>query len=119
MLYCFQIVRPLLQTTNGNKYVLVAIDHCSKWFEARPIKEHDAYITTKFLEDEIIYRYGVPKYILTNNGNEWMKEFAEICHNYGITHQFTTLAWLQCNGMVECLIKTIKHGLTFMATTNI
>jgi hypothetical protein len=71
------------------------------------------------LEDEVICRYGIPKYVLTDNGNEWMKEFAEFCQNYGITHQFTTPTWLQCNGMVEHLIKTIKHGLIVMATTNI
>jgi hypothetical protein len=48
-----------------------------------------------------------------------MKEFAKICQNYGITHQFIALAWPQCNIMVECLIMTIKHGLTIMATSNI
>jgi hypothetical protein len=60
------------------------------------------------LEDEMICKYGVPKYILTNNGTEWMKEFAETYQNYDITHQFIALAWPQCNGMVEHLIKTIK-----------
>jgi hypothetical protein len=83
-------VGPLLETTSGNKYVLVAIYHYSKWCEVRPIKEHDAYIATKFLEDEVICKYGMPKYILTDNGNEWMKEFVEIYQNYGITHHFTT-----------------------------
>jgi hypothetical protein len=113
------IVGPLSKITIGNKYVLVAIDHYSKWCEAWPVKEHDVCTTTKFLEDEVICRYGVLKYILTDIGNEWMKEFVEIYQNYGITHQFTTPAWLQCNGMVEHLIKTIKHGLTIMAATNI
>jgi hypothetical protein len=42
------------------------------------VKEHDVFTITKFLEDEVIYKYEVPKYILTNNGSEWMKEFAEI-----------------------------------------
>jgi len=37
--------------------------------------EHDARTTTKFLEDEIICRFGIPKYILTNNGGEWAIEF--------------------------------------------
>jgi hypothetical protein len=72
-------IGPLPKTTNGNKYVLVAIHHYSKWCEARPVKEHDAYTVAKFLEDEVICRYGVPKYVLMNNGNEWMKEFVEIC----------------------------------------
>jgi len=111
--------RPLPETINANKYVFVAIDYYFKWCEARPIKEHDVYTAAKFLEDEVICRYGVPKYILIDNGTEWMKEFVEFCHNYGITHQFTAPTWPQCNGMVERLIKTIKHGLTVMVATNI
>jgi hypothetical protein len=72
-------VGPLLETTDGNKYF--------KWCEAWSIKEHDAFNATKFLEDEVICRYGVLKYnYLTNNANEWMKEFVEICQNHGITH---------------------------------
>ncbi len=57
--------------------------------------------------------------ILTYNGSEWMKEFVEICQNYGIMHRFIALAWPQYNGMVECLIKTIKHGFTIMVATNV
>jgi hypothetical protein len=60
--------KPLLETTNGNNYVLVAIDHYSKWCETQPVKKHDAYTDAKFLEDEVICRYGVIKYILTDNG---------------------------------------------------
>jgi transposase InsO family protein len=85
---------PLPEITSANKHVLIAIDHYSKWRVARLVKEHDAYTTAKFLEDEVICRYGVPKYILIDNGSEWMKEFVEICQNYGITHQFTAPAWL-------------------------
>jgi hypothetical protein len=91
LFYCvaMDIVGPLPETMNGNKYVLVTIDHYSKWCETWYVKEHDVCTTIKFLEYEVIYMYGMPKYILTDNGNEWMKEFAKICQNYGITHQFT------------------------------
>jgi len=34
-------------------------------------------------------------------------------------HQLTTFVWPQCYGMVEHLIKTIKHGFTVKATINI
>jgi len=44
-----------------------------------PIREHDATITVRFLEEEIICQFGVPKYILTDNGSEWMKEFDALC----------------------------------------
>jgi hypothetical protein len=62
------ITGPLPKTTNGNKYVLVVIDHYSKRCEAWLVKEHDAHIVAKFLEDEVICRYGVPKYVLIDYG---------------------------------------------------
>jgi hypothetical protein len=66
LFYCVALdtTRPLPKITNGNKHVLAVIDHYSKWCEAWPVKEHDAYTITKFLEDEVICRYGMPKYIL-------------------------------------------------------
>jgi hypothetical protein len=45
------IAKPLPETKDGNMYALVAIDHFSKWCEARPTEDHDAITTTKFLEE--------------------------------------------------------------------
>jgi hypothetical protein len=70
-----------------------------------------AKTTFKFLENDIICKYGVPKFVLTDNGGEWATKFDVMCKDYGIHHQHTTPQWPQCNGMVECLIKTIKHGI--------
>jgi hypothetical protein len=58
------------ETKSGNRYILVAIDHYSKWCEAKAVADHGAKTTAKFLEDEIICRYGVPRFILTDNGGE-------------------------------------------------
>ncbi len=69
------IVGPLLETKDGNRYAMVAIDQYSKWCEARPIKDHDAVIVVRFLEEEIICRFGVPKFIIMDNGSEWMAKF--------------------------------------------
>jgi hypothetical protein len=100
---------------SGNKYILVAIDHYSKWCEARAIADHGAKTTTKFLEDDVICRYGVPKFVLTDNGGEWAAKFDTMCKDYGIHHQRTAPQWPQCNGMAERLIKTIKHGMTILS----
>jgi hypothetical protein len=83
------IVGPLPKTKFSNKYVLVAIDHYSKWWKARPIKEH-VESATKFLEKEIICRFEVLKYVLINNGEEWMAKFDLMWKKIGITYQYTT-----------------------------
>jgi hypothetical protein len=106
---------PLPETRTGNRYILVAIDHYSKWCEAKAVADHEAKTTAKFLEDDVICRYGVPKFVLTDNGGEWAAEFDTMCKDYGIHHQYTTPQWPQCNGMAERLIKTIKHGITVLS----
>jgi hypothetical protein len=96
---------------------MVAIDHYSKWCEARAVADHGAKTAARFLEDEIICRYGVPKFVLTDNGGEWAAEFDVMCRNYAIQHQRTAPQWPQCNGMAERMIKTIKHGIIVLAAT--
>jgi hypothetical protein len=59
---------PLPKTKLGNKFIMVAIDQHSKWCEAKAVVDHSAKTATMFLEDDIIYRYGVPKFVLTDNG---------------------------------------------------
>ncbi len=108
---------PLPETKSGNKYILVAIDHYSKWCEAKAVADHGAKTVAGFLEDEIICRYGVPKFVLTDNGGEWAAEFDVMCKDYAIQHQRTAPQWPQCNGMAERMIKTIKHGITVLAAT--
>jgi hypothetical protein len=111
------IAGPLPETKLGNKYILVAIDHYSKWCEAKAVVNHGAKIASRFLEDDIICRYGVPKFVLTDNGGEWAAKFEVMCKDYGIQHQRTVPQWPQCNGMAERMIKTIKHGIIVLAAT--
>jgi hypothetical protein len=62
---------PLPETKAGNKYILVTIDHYSKWCEAKAVANHGAKTAARFLEDDLICRYGVPGFILTDNDGEW------------------------------------------------
>jgi hypothetical protein len=80
--------KPLPETNEGNKYILVIIDHYFKWCEARVIPNHTTMITVRFLEKYIICRYAVPKFILIDDGGEWFAEFDNLCKVYGIHHQY-------------------------------
>ncbi len=95
----------------------MAIDHYSKWCETKAVADHGAKTATRFLEDEIICRYGVPKFVLIDNGGEWAAKFDVMCRDYAIQHQRTAPQWPQSNGMAERMIKTIKHGITVLAAT--
>jgi hypothetical protein len=77
---------PLLETKSGNKYILVVVNHYSKWCEVKVVADHGAKTVVKFLEDDVICRYGVPKFVLIDNGGEWVAEFDIMYRDYGIQH---------------------------------
>jgi len=54
------------------------------WCDARLVKDHDVATATRFLEEEIICRFGVPRFIFIDNGGEWMAEFNLMCKKMGI-----------------------------------
>jgi hypothetical protein len=62
---------------------LVAIDHYSKWCEASHVKDQDVAIATRFLKEEIICRFSVPKFIFIDNGGDWMVKFDMMCKKMG------------------------------------
>ncbi len=54
----FDIKRPLLEINNGNWYILVSIDHYSKWFEAKVIINHEAKIMQSSLNMKLSINLG-------------------------------------------------------------
>ena len=52
------IVRPLLMTEEGNRYIVVTMDYFSRWPEARPLRHANATSVATFIYEEIICKYG-------------------------------------------------------------
>jgi hypothetical protein len=87
MIVCFNFFEKIaLIPLPNSKYMLVVIDHYSKWCEAKPIKKHIAINIAKKIQKEIICKFGVPKYAIIDNGGEWMAKFDMMCKNFEITH---------------------------------
>ncbi len=51
-----------------NRYILVAIDYAIKWVEAKAFRTNIVVVTTKFLYEYILTRFGCPLTIVTNQG---------------------------------------------------
>ena len=62
-------VGPLPTTKRGNKYVLVCIEHMTKWVELIPLpSKASPFVAQAFLEN-ILSRFGVPGVVLTDLPN--------------------------------------------------
>jgi transposase InsO family protein len=103
--------RPLQKAPEGYTHLLVAIDKFSKWVEVRPITNLWAEQAVTFFTD-IIYRFGVPNSIITDNGSQFTgRRFLEFCDKFHILADWAAVAHPQTNGQVERANGMILQGL--------
>ena len=107
------LMGPFIPSSNGNRYVLVAIDHCSSWVEAYPLQQKTAKCVLNALTQDFFARHGFPEIIISDNGREFTaNEVRDYFADSGIRHNVTTPYRPQSNGKTERAIKTLKSMLT-------
>ena len=102
---------PLITSRSKKRFVLVAVEHFSKWCEVWPMpSKHAGRVAEAFLG--VMVRFGACAEVLTDNGTEFEGEFDQLCQRLLIDHRTTTRYHPQSNGLTERLVRTIKAGIT-------
>ncbi|RVW43348.1 Pol polyprotein [Vitis vinifera] len=106
------IVGPLPAAPAQKKFLLVATDYFSKWVEAEAyasIKDKDV---TKFVWKNIVYRFGIPHTIITDNGPQFDSiAFQNFYSELNIRNSYSTSRYPQSNGQAEATNKTLITAL--------
>ncbi|GJS23920.1 reverse transcriptase domain-containing protein [Tanacetum coccineum] len=88
-------------SSNGNKYVLVAIDYVSKWVEAQAFPTNDARNVVNFLK-RLFARFGIPKALISDRGTHFCNhQIEKAMKRYGVVYRFSTAYHSQTNMQVE------------------
>ncbi|CAF3858733.1 unnamed protein product [Rotaria magnacalcarata] len=86
----------------GNKYIISITDILSKFVIAKAVRDCTANTAARFLQEEVICKYGTPKCILTDNGTHFISTMMEqLLQQLGITHLYSTPYHPQTNGQIE------------------
>ncbi|KAK0577195.1 hypothetical protein LWI29_029367 [Acer saccharum] len=106
------LIGPMPTATGGAKHAIVAVDYFTKWVEAEPLVHITEANTISFVKKNILYRFGIPNTIITDNGTQFDgRKFRELCDKYGISNYYASPAHPQTNGQTEAVNKIIKHNL--------
>jgi hypothetical protein len=92
------MIGPFRMAPGGYGHLLVALDKFSKWIEAKPVAQIRSNDMVEFFLD-IVYRFGVPNYIVTDNGTQLTrKNFLRFCDDYHIRVEWALVAHPRTNG---------------------
>ena len=72
-------------SSKNHKFVLVATDYFTKWVETIPLRNMMSKDMVEFVKEHIIYRFGIPQIITTDQGTMFTsREFEEFATSMGI-----------------------------------
>ena len=95
----------------GKRYVLVMIEHVSKWVELVALSSKSANgIASAFLRD-VLSRFGACAEVLTDQGGEFKGALQRLLASCGIQHRSTSAYHPEANGLTERAVQTFKRGL--------
>lgn len=105
------IFGPLPRSTNGNVYILVAIDTFSKFSFIRPIRKSTTEAIIKELKEHIFSQHGLPEMIVSDNASYFTSDkFRAFCFGLGIKHVKTSVNWAKSNHS-ERVNRNLKYAL--------
>jgi transposase InsO family protein len=98
---------------------LAATDYFSKWAEVMPLKEVKAKNVEDFIRTKLIYRFGVPARIISDNGPSFRnKHLEKMCAKFRIKHHFSTGYNPVANGEAEAFNKVLCKLLKKVVSQN-
>jgi hypothetical protein len=102
---------PLPLIVRHNKYVLVMVEHFSKWIELVPFPDKFSKGVAYAFLDRVLSHFGALAEVLTNQGTEFQGEFQVLCDKALIDHQATFRNHLEVDGLAERVVQTVKRAL--------
>jgi hypothetical protein len=64
------LVGPFKNANEGFTHIFVVVNKFTKWIEVKPVASITAAQAVEFIK-EIMYRFGVPNNIITDNGTQF------------------------------------------------
>jgi len=99
-------------SSKRHRFILTITDYFFKWAEAIPLREVKASDVIKFIKHHMVYCFGVPRWIVHNNGPQFVSQaFQRFCNKFRIQSVSSTTYYPVANGLAKAFNKTIEKLL--------
>ncbi|KAK2398378.1 hypothetical protein QL285_048323 [Trifolium repens] len=95
-------------SSKNQRFILVGIDYFTKWIEAIALPNVDQEAVISFIQNHIIYRFGLPETITTDQGTMFVgRKMQDFVEQAGFKLVTSTPYYAQANGQVEAANKIV------------
>ena len=102
----------------GNRYILVVVDYCTKWFQAMPMVDQTAQTCAQHFVKDFVCRLGIPEQLHSDQGRQFESAlFPEMYRLLHINKTLTTLHPLS-DGQTERANRTLLDLLPKLVKEN-
>jgi hypothetical protein len=105
------LVGELPQTFRGNVYIMIMIEHFSKWVKLVTLLDKSSHNTNQTFLQQVLSRFGACAECLINQGLDFKGEFQDLLDHVFIDHRQTSKDHPQVDGLVKRMVQTCKKGL--------
>ena len=115
----FDTKGPISSSSEGNSYIMVAVDAFTHYVALNPVPHCNAYYAYTTLYEHWINKFGQPEILVTDNGTEFINnEIITLSHLYNIKNKPRTSHELWKNGLVEGMNRSLQEYLRFIINGN-
>ena len=119
LFWALDYMGPLPETAQGNRHILVLIDHFTKWCEVFPTKDQRASSVASVLVSRVFSRFGPPAVIHSDQGRNFQSNLMhKIYEMMGVKKSRTTAYHPQGDGLVERQNRTLQEILSNFVSEN-
>jgi len=111
------LARELPQTSRGNDYIMIMIEHFSKWVELVVLPDKSSHSTSQTFLQQVLSKFGACAECLTDQRSEFRGEFQDLLDHALIDHRRTSRDHPQADGLAERMVQTCKKGLRKICLT--
>lgn len=104
---------PLPCSIAGNRWIIVAVDHLTRYAETAPLPAAGARDVASFILRHFILRHGAPRELLSDRGRVFLSNvIQELLRSCRIVHRTSTAYHPQTNGLTERFNRTLGDMLS-------
>ena len=103
-------------TGEGHRYILVIVDHFTKWVELVPTHTQEAREVAQAFYDKVICRHGCPRRFLTDQGSSFKSHLVEsLCSLFQIRKIYSSTYFPQGDGVAERFMRSLNNSLSILS----